>query len=125
MSRAVDGDGERDVERPVRDVALADLDVHTVDEDHRIHRVQRPVLPVGHALHDPVGDGGDGLLGHPRVVHLGQVRGDLTVRQALGGQRDHQIIHPSQPALSLAHQPRLEAAVPIPRRGDLHRPRLG
>ncbi len=33
-----------DVDRPVGHVAVADRDVDAVDEQHRIHRVQRPVL---------------------------------------------------------------------------------
>lgn len=46
-------------------------------------RVERPVLPVRHALHHPVDDHGDRLLGDLRAVDLGQVRGDLPVRQPL------------------------------------------
>jgi len=45
--------------------------------DHQPGRVQRPALPFGHFVHDPLGDRGDRLLGHLRAVDLGQVRGDL------------------------------------------------
>jgi hypothetical protein len=38
VTSAVDGDAERDVDRPVGDVAVADLDVDRVDEHHRVHR---------------------------------------------------------------------------------------
>jgi hypothetical protein len=44
-------------------------------------RIQRPALPVRQALHHPVGDRGNGLLGDLRAVNLGQVRGDLPVGQ--------------------------------------------
>jgi hypothetical protein len=42
VAGAVDGDRERDVDRPVSHVPVPDLHVHTVNEDHRIDRIQRP-----------------------------------------------------------------------------------
>ena len=45
--------------------------------------------------------------------------------EPLGRQRDHQVIHPRQPALPLADQLRAEAAVPVPGHVDLHRAGLG
>lgn len=50
------GDRKGPVDRPVGDLAVADLHVHGVDEDHRIHHIQGPVLPFGHALDHLVGD---------------------------------------------------------------------
>lgn len=44
---AVDGDRDRGVDRPVRDLPIADLHVDRVDEHHRIHPIQRPRLPLG------------------------------------------------------------------------------
>ena len=122
---AVHGDAQRQVDGPVRDLALADLHVNSVDEDHRVDRVERPALPFGHALHDPVGDRGDRLLGDLRAVDLGQVRGDLPVRQPFRGQGNHHLIDPGQPPLPLGDDFRLETGVPVPRHGDLHRPGLG
>jgi hypothetical protein len=52
---------QRDVDRAVRDIAVADLHVYGVDEDHRVHRIQGAGLPFGHALDHPVGDRGDRL----------------------------------------------------------------
>jgi hypothetical protein len=37
------------------------------DEDDRVDRVKRPVLPLGHALNDLVGDRGDRLPRHLRA----------------------------------------------------------
>jgi hypothetical protein len=99
--------------------------VHRIDEDHRIDRVQRPVLPRPHPFHHPVSNGRDGLLRHLRAVNLAQVRGDLTVSEPLRRQRDHQIIDSGQPSLALRHDHRLEAGLPVPRHLNLNRPRLG
>ena len=57
---AVGQDAERDVDRLVADDALvADLDPDGVEEDQRIDRLERPVLPFGDLLQDGVGDGRD------------------------------------------------------------------
>ena len=62
----------------------------------------------------------------PRILSragfgLGEVRGDLTGGQPAGGQRQHDLVDPAQPLLPLAHNGRIEAALPIPRHLDLHR----
>jgi hypothetical protein len=87
--------------------------------------IKWPVLPFGHAVHDRIGDGGDGLLGDLGAVHLGQVSGDLPMGQALGRQRQDHLIHPRQPALPLAHQLRLEGAGHITRHPHLDRADVG
>jgi transposase len=66
----------------------------------------------------------DRLLRHLRTVDLSQMRGNLTMGQPLGRQRDHQIIHPGQPPLPLTHDHRLERGLPIPRHLNLHRTSL-
>jgi hypothetical protein len=102
VAGALGGHRQREIDRPVGHVALADLDVDAVDEHHRIHRVQGPVLPLGHAVHHPIGDRRDGLCGDLRTVDLGQMRGDLPGGQPLGRQRDHQVIHPESRRCRLA-----------------------
>ena len=67
-------DPDRGVERLVADLPVADLDVDRVDEDRRVHPLQRPRRPGLHVLHHPVGDPGDGVLGHAGAVDLGEVR---------------------------------------------------
>ena len=42
-----------------------------------------------------------GLLGHLSPVHLGQVHRDLAMGQALGREREDEVIHPGQPPLPL------------------------
>lgn len=68
---AVNGDRHDDVDRPVRDLTIPDLDVDGIDEHDWIDRVQRPVLPLGHPVHHLVGDRGDRLLRHFGAIHLG------------------------------------------------------
>ena len=70
-------DPDRGVERLVADLPVADLDYDRVDEDRRVHRLQRPGGPGLHVLDDLVGDPRDGVLRDLRPVHLGEVRGDL------------------------------------------------
>ena len=120
---AVDPDGQ--VDRPVRDDPVADLDHQGVDEDHRVDRVQRPGLPFGQPVQYPVGDRADRVPGDLRAVDLGQVGLDLAGGQALGDQRDDQVIDPAQPPLPLGHDRRREAGIPVPRHRDLHRPHVG
>src|SRR5215475_8553959 len=67
---AVHGDAQGQVDGPVGDLALADLHVNGVDEDHRVHRIEGTVLPVRHAFHDPVGDRADRLLGDFGAIYL-------------------------------------------------------
>lgn len=118
-------DRHRHIDRPVGDLPVPDLHVHAVDEDDRVDAVQRTVLPFRHAGHHAVGDRGDRGLGDLRAVHLGEMRGDLPVRQPLRRQRQDHLIHPAQTPLTLLDQLRLERPRPVPRHRDLDRPRLG
>ena len=53
---AVEGDPDRGVERPVRDLPVADLDHDRVDEHRRVDRVERAGCPGLHLLDHLVGD---------------------------------------------------------------------
>ncbi len=75
--------------------------------------VQRALLPGLHLLDHLVCDPRDRLLAHRRAVDLGEVRADLAGRQALGIQRQHDLIDPGQPPLPLLDDLRLERAVPV------------
>jgi hypothetical protein len=74
---AVYGDRERDVDGPVGDLPVTDLDADRVDKNHRIDRVQRTVVPLGHAVQHGVGDRGDHLVGHLRAIDFLKMRGHL------------------------------------------------
>jgi len=85
----VDVDADGDVHGPVGDLGTADLDHDRVDQQHRIHRIQRPVLPRSHVSDDLVGDLRDRLTAHLGVIDLLKVRLDLACGETLGIQRDH------------------------------------
>lgn len=54
LHELVRADGVRAVGQATQPVT--DLQVDIVDEDHRRHRIERPVLPLRHAVEDIVGD---------------------------------------------------------------------
>src|SRR3954449_9220665 len=62
VSPTVEVDADRGVERPVADLAVADLDVDSVDENRRVDRRKRPTGPGLHLLHHPIGDPTDRVL---------------------------------------------------------------
>ncbi|SIH57308.1 Uncharacterised protein [Mycobacteroides abscessus subsp. abscessus] len=115
------GDPDRGVERPVGDLAVADLHHDRVDEDRGVGLIQRPHRPIVHLLEYLVGDSADGLLGHRRTVDLGEVRRNLPSGKPFGIQRQHDLINPRQPALTLLDDLRLEGRCPIPGHVDLDR----
>jgi hypothetical protein len=106
--------------RPVGHSTVADLPVDRVDEDDRADGVEGSVLPLGHAVHDLAGDGGDGLLGDAGPVDL-----DLTGRQTPRGRRNHHLVDAGQTLLPLTHDLRLEGAVPVAGDRYLDRSHLG
>ena len=88
-------------------------------------RIQWPALPVRQALHHPVGNGRDRLLGDLRAIHLEQMRADLPVGEPFRRQGNHHVVDPGQPPLPFGDDFRLEAGIPVPRHGNLHRPGVG
>ncbi len=118
-------DAQGDVDRPIGDTAIADLHLDRVDENDRVHRIQRPRLPGPKALQHPVGDHRDGLPGDLGAVDLGQVRLHLPGGQALGDQRHHQVLHPAKAPLALAHDLGLEAGVTVTGHLEFHGADLG
>lgn len=45
----VNRDGQGEVDGRVGDLPIADLHVHRVKEDHRVHRIQGPILPLSYS----------------------------------------------------------------------------
>ena len=121
----VHGDPDGHVDGPVGDLTLADLHVHGVDEQHRVHPVEGTVLPLHHGFDHLIGDPGHRLLGHLGPVDLAQVGADLPVGQSLGRQRQHHLIHPTETPAALGHHGRLERAGPVPGHVDVDRADLG
>ena len=106
-------------------VGLLYLHHQRVEVDDRIHRLQRPRLPSPHLLQHGVGDVGDRLvaqLGAQRPFQMGL---DVTDRHPTRIQADDHVRQPTDSALPLRHQPRLEAAQPVPRRRQVKVTHLG
>src|SRR5579859_4301326 len=125
LPHPLDGDADDGVDRPVGDLAVTDLDLDRIDEDHRVDLVEWPALPGDHLLDHPVGDPRDRVPRDLRAVHVGEVSGDLAGRQAFRGQRDHQLIDARQPALALLDDLRLERPLAISGDVDLDLADLG
>ena len=75
--------------------AVTDLDDNRVEEDHRIERLQRPLLPAQDLLADLVGDLRDRLVADLGADRGGEMVLDITQRHAAGIERDdHAIARP-------------------------------
>ena len=106
-------------------MGLLDLDHQSVQVDDRIHRLQRTGLPRLHLLQHRVGDIGDRLVGQLGAQGAFQMGLNIPNRHATRIQADDHVRQPTDPALPLRHQPRLEAAQPVPRRRQIHVADLG
>ena len=114
--RAVGPDAERDVDRLVADHALvADLDPQGVEEDQRVDRLQRPVLPLGDLLQHGVGDRADQVGRDVDAVELAQVALDLADAHAAGVHRDDLVVEAGKAPLVLGDQLRVEGRQPVAR----------
>lgn len=96
-----------------------------VDQQHRVHAVEWPVLPGEHVSHDSVGDLRDRLARQLGLVDLLEMGLDLTGRHPLRIERHDLLGQPFQTAGMLGHRDRLERRVPITRHLHLHRPDIG
>ena len=76
-------------------------------------------------LHKEVGNSGNGLLRDLGAVDLGEVRGDLPVREPYRGQGNDHLIDRGQPPLTFGEDFRLEAGMPVQRHADIHRAGMG
>ena len=93
-------DPDREVDRPVPDDPVADLHHERIDEDHRIDRVQGPGLPLGELLDDGVGDPADQVRADVDVVHLPQVRLDVTGGHPTPVEGDDAVVEPVETGLA-------------------------
>ena len=76
--------------------AVTDLDDDRVEEDHRIERLQRPLLPDQDLLADLVDDLQDRLVADLGADRGGEMVLDITQRHTAGIERDdHAIARPS------------------------------
>ena len=112
-------DADSDVDRPVGDLPVADLDHERVDQHHRIDRIERTGLPFLHVAEHLVRHGRHQITRDVGSVEIGEVLGDIAGGHALRIQRDHRLVEPRDSALMLGHHHRRERARPVPR--DLDR----
>jgi hypothetical protein len=82
-------------------------------------------LPRAHVVDDGVGDAADQVVADVDAVELGEVRLDVTDRQAARVERDDLLVKAGEAALARGRDLRREAALAIPRRLDPDRPMLG
>ena len=120
---AFEGDAQREVAGPALHAArFSDLDHEAVEEHDRVEVIERPLLPGTHVLHDRVGDAADQVAADLDAVELAEVRLDVPDRHPARVQRDDPVVEPREPRCALRQDLRLEAALPVPRRLDPHRP---
>jgi hypothetical protein len=101
---------------------VANLDPQRVKKDHRIDRVERPVLPLAHLVEHGIGDPADQIGRDLNRVQLLQVSLDFAHRQAAGIEADDPVVKAVEAALAFGNDLRLERAVAIARHRDLNRP---
>jgi hypothetical protein len=123
--RPVAVDSDSHIDGPVSDHSIADLHHQRVDEDHRIHPIQRPGLPLGQFLDDGVGDSRDQVRRDLDVIHLAQVRPDVAGGHPARIQGDDAVVEPLQSGLALAHDLRTERASAVPRHRNIDRADVG
>lgn len=121
VTLAFEIDPHGDVDRPVGDRTVADLQHDRVDHHHRVDTVERPLPPGVQLLGDLVGRAGDQVAGDVHVVDLREMSLDLTRRQTLRIQRQDRLVETLHPAGVLGHDGRTEGAGPVPGNVDLHR----
>src|SRR6185369_6694280 len=87
----------------------------SIEENNRIHRLQRPLLPCTDLCHDLVGYGADEVGRNVRTVLLGKKRTDLSDRHSTGIHGDDLVVETGVTTLVFGDQDGRETTVPVPR----------
>jgi hypothetical protein len=120
----VDSHGQ--VRGPVADlVPVPDFDHQGVQVEDRVELLQRPGLPGLDLLQHGVGDRRDGVVGQLHAQRAGQMVGDVAHGHPARVQRHDHLVQAAGAAGTLRDQPGLEAALPVARGVQPHRPDLG
>src|SRR4029453_3355709 len=113
---AVRADAERDIHRLVADRALvADLHAQGVEEDQRVERLERPVLPLGDLVEDGVGHRADQVGRDLDPVELAQVTLDLAGAHAPSVHGDDLVVEAGEAPLVFGDELRVEGREPVAR----------
>src|SRR5262249_21933921 len=123
---AVGIEGQRHVNGFVPDQAFVpDLDPQGIEKDHRIHGIERSVLPLPDLVQDRIGDPADEVGRDLGSVQLGQMALDLAHRHAAGVEAQNLVVEAVEMRLALGDQLRLEAAAAVARDRNLDLAILG
>src|SRR5690606_6044111 len=95
--------------------AIADLHDQRVEVDHRVERLERPLLPGQDLVADLLDDVRDRLVRQVRADRRSQVVLDIADRHPAGVERDDHLVQLRQPPAASRDQPWRERPVPIPR----------
>lgn len=126
VARAIGQHGQGQVDRLVAHQSVfAGHYAQRIEEHHRIHRLERSVLPSAHFGHDLIGDGTDQVGTHVHGVYLAQVCLDLAHGHAACVHRDDPVVKAGEPALVLADDLRLEGSMTVARHLDAQRSIVG
>ena len=116
---AIGADTQRNVDRLIADHALvADLDPDRVEENERVDRIERPLLPGGHFVEHRIGHRADQVGRDVDAIQFVQMSDDLPGAHAARVHRHDLVIEPGKAALILGDQLRIEARLAITRHVD-------
>jgi hypothetical protein len=85
---------------------------------------QWPLTPAVEVIDDRVGELADQIARHIGLMHVCQVRLDLTAGQAFGIQRQDHLVKPRHPTRVLRDDLRLKAALPVTRNPQRNQPQI-
>lgn len=97
--------------------SVTNFGMDTIEIDHRIHRIERPGLPLLHFIHYAISDRGNECRRYFCAIHFSEVLLDFTHCHAAGIQRENLVIKARPAGLMLGNDQRLEAAFTVT--GDL------
>lgn len=99
--------------------SITDFGMDAIKIDHRIHRIERPGLPLLYFIHYAISDCRNKRGRHFSAIHFSKVLLDFTHRHATGIQRDDLVIKAHPASLMLGNDLWLKTAFTVT--GDLDR----
>jgi site-specific DNA recombinase len=126
LLRAVRADAEGDVHRLVPDGALvSNLDPQGVEEDQRVKRLERTLLPFGDFVQHGIRHGADQVGRDVDAVEIAQVALDLPRTHAPGVHRHDLVVEAWKTALVFGNQLRVKGREPVARDLEVKLARAG
>ena len=123
---AIGADAQRDADRLVANhVLVADLDLDRVEEDQRVNRIKRPLLPSRNLIEHGVGHRADQIGRDVDAVQIVQVPGDLAGAHTPRVHRHDLLVEAGEAALVFGYQLRVKARLAVARHVNRQLARLG